>query len=147
MNLDTSKYGSCFFVVYPLYRMDDKTRIVFFNSRDELLRVDLNAIVYFEADGNYTKFVSVNGLTSLVFISLGSLEQLLALRLKDVPGKFARIGKSYIVNLDFIYRINTLKQELVLSDQRFFSKSLSLSKLALKNLKEIISPSIKTEAK
>ena len=124
--------------------MDSNVRYIFFNSRDELLRVDLASIVFFEADGNYTKFVSANGLTSLVFISIGRLEKLLTLRFKDTPGIFARVGKRFIVNLKYVYRINTLKQELILSDQRTFTESISLSKIALRNLKELLSPRNKT---
>lgn len=120
--------------------MPTKTKRIFFNSRDELIRVDLSSVIFFEADGNYTKFVSVNGLADMVCVSLGRMEELLALRFKDAPGSFARVGKRYIINLSFVYRINTLKQELVLSDQRSFSQTLSLSKIALKALKELISP-------
>ena len=120
--------------------MDSKKRIIYFNSRDELLRVDLSSVVYFEADGNYTRFVSENGLSSMVFMNLGKMEELLSLRFKDAPGSFVRIGKRYIVNLKHVYRIKTLKQELTLSDQATFSMTLSISKVALKALKELISP-------
>ena len=65
---------------------------IYFNSRDELLRVDLSSIVYFEADGNYTRMVSVNGLSSMVCMNLGKMEELIAIRFKDTPGVFARIG-------------------------------------------------------
>ena len=36
--------------------MDTTTNFLFFNSRDELLRLDISKIVYFESDGNYTKY-------------------------------------------------------------------------------------------
>ncbi len=126
---------------------DPKKRIIYFNSRDELLRVDLSSVVYFEADANYTKMVSANGLVDMVCISLGRMEELLVLRFKDAPGTFARIGKRFILNLNYIYRINTLKQELTLSDQHTFSYTLSISKVALKTLKELISPFNKMETK
>ena len=127
--------------------MDNKPRIIYFQSRDEFLRVDLTAVVYFEADGNYTRFVSINGLSTLIFMNLGKMEQLLSLRFKDAPGTFVRIGKRFILNLNYIYRINTLKQELTLSDQRTFTQTLSLSKIALKALKDLIAPNPKTESK
>ena len=122
-----------------------KPRIIYFNSRDELLRVDLSSVVYFEADGNYTKFVSVNGVADMLLMNLGRMEELLALRFKDAPGTFARIGKRFIINLSYIYRINTLKQELTLSDQQSFSYTLPISKVALKGLKDLISPYHKPE--
>ena len=120
--------------------MGTKNRRIIFNSRDELLRVDLSSVVFFETEGNYTRIVSMNGLISLVYINLGKMEELLALRFNDSPGSFARIGKRYILNLNYVYRINTLKQELILSDQRTFTHTISLSKIALKALKELISP-------
>lgn len=127
--------------------MEPKKKNIYFNSRDELLRVDLSSVVYFEADGNYTRFVSVNGLTSMVCMNLGKMEELLSIRFKDAPGSFARIGKRFIVNLKYIYSINTLKQELTLSDQNSFTMTLSISKVALKALKELISPTPANTAK
>lgn len=117
-----------------------KTSHIFFNSRDELFRVDLSFVVYFEADGNYTRFVSVNGLTDMVCINLGKMEEFLAMRKQDTPSSFVRIGKRYILNLKYVYRINTLKQELTLSDQRSFEYTITISKIALKALKELVSP-------
>lgn len=120
--------------------MEPKRKVICFNSRDELIRVDLSSVVYFEADGNYTRFVSMNGLTDMVCMNLGKMEELLSIRFKESPGTFVRIGKRYIVNLKHVYRINTLKQELTLSDQSSFNMTLSISKVALKALKELISP-------
>lgn len=120
---------------------------IYFNSRDELLKVDLNRVVYFEAETNYTKIVLSNGLSNLVLMNLGKMEELLSVRTKEDSRSFARIGKRYIVNMSYIYRINVLKQELTLSDQRFFSQTLSISKDALKKLKELMSPSSAKEAK
>lgn len=125
--------------------MEPKRRIIYFNSRDELLRVDLSSVVYFEADANYTRFVSVNGMASMVYMNLGKMEELLSLRFKDAPGSFARIGKRYIINLRYVYGINTLKQELTLSDQVSFSMTLSISKIALKGLKDLMSPHVLPE--
>lgn len=127
--------------------MDNKPRIIYFRSRDEFLRVDLASIVYFKAEGNYTCMVSFNGMKTMVLMNLGKMEQLLSLRFKDAPGTFARIGKRFIINLNYIYRINTLKQELTLSDQRTFVQDLSLSKVALKALKDLISPQPKAPTK
>ncbi|MBQ9584127.1 MAG: LytTR family transcriptional regulator DNA-binding domain-containing protein [Bacteroidales bacterium] len=117
-----------------------KTSHIFFNSRDELFRVDLSSVVYFEADGNYTNFVSVNGRTDMVCINLGKMEEFLALRRQEASSSFARVGKRHILNLRYVYRINTLKQELTLSDQRTFEYTITISKIALKALKELVSP-------
>jgi DNA-binding LytR/AlgR family response regulator len=115
----------------------EQQRLIF-NSRDELLRIDVPRIVYFEADGNYTYIVTSNKLKSAVCMNLGQMEDVLAQRLKEKKTLFARIGKKYIVNLSYVYRINPLKKQLVLTDFTDFSFQLELSKEALKSLKEIM---------
>lgn len=114
------------------------SEFIYFNSRDELLRVDTSCIVYFEASGNYTKFVLKNGETAIIGANLAKVSETLGRILGDNAKKFARIGKCYIINLTFIFRVNPLMQELVLSDQKSFSYTLNLSKEALKNLRELI---------
>lgn len=42
-----------------------KQEFLYLNSRDELLRLDINKIVYFEGEGNYTYIVSANNLKGL----------------------------------------------------------------------------------
>jgi len=112
--------------------------IIIFNSRDELLRLGTSKIVYFEADGNYTNIVTVNKLKSCVRMNLGEMERMLAFQLGEQSKTFMRIGKSYIINIKFIYRINILKQQLILSDYDHFSFQLTLSREALKNMKELM---------
>lgn len=120
--------------------MSHKPRIVRFATRDEVLRVDLTSIVYIEAAANYTKLVSFNGLTAFVFMNLGGMEKLLVNRFKDAPNTFVRVGKRFIINLNYVFRVNTLKQELILSDQRTFTFLLKISKDALKLLKDLVAP-------
>lgn len=113
------------------------TDFIYFNSRDELLRVNISQIVYFEADGNYTHFVLPNKLKGNIGINLAQTEKALSSRLGEKSRSFARIGKRYIINLKYIYQINVLKQRLVLSDGVHFAFQLEVSKEALKNLKDI----------
>ena len=113
-------------------------QLLVFNSRDEMLRIDVSRIVYFEADGNYTYIVTCNKLKSAVCMNLGQMEDVLAQRLKEKKSIFARIGKKFIVNLGFVYKINPLKKQLVLTDFTNFVYQLDVSKEALKSLKEIM---------
>ena len=43
---------------------------LYFNSRDELLRVNIDNVVFFEGDGGYTDIVSANELRSCVGMNL-----------------------------------------------------------------------------
>jgi DNA-binding LytR/AlgR family response regulator len=66
------------------------------------------------------------------------MEQYLAEKLNDDAKIFARIGKSCIINLNYVYQIDIVKQKLSLlhaESQKVFI--LSASKEALRNLRNI----------
>ena len=112
-------------------------KFLYINTRDELFKLDISKVVFFEADGNYTHFMMSHGkLKGSVCMSLSQMQKLLSVSLKDDASNFARIGKRYIVNLNYVYQISVLNQKLVLSDGERFVFHLSVSKEALKELKE-----------
>lgn len=111
---------------------------IFFNSRDELQRIDVSKVVYFEADGNYTDIVMINKLRAAVCMNLGEMEKVLALQLGDDCRNLIRIGKRFIINMNYVYQINVLKQQLILSDYDHFAFQVSISKDALKKMKELM---------
>ena len=111
---------------------------IFFHSRDELHRIEVSKIVYFEADGNYTDIVMVNKLRAAVCMNLGEMERALAEQLGPENKMFMRIGKRFIVNIQYIYQINILKQQLILSDYDHFAFQVSISKEALRKMKELM---------
>lgn len=112
--------------------------IVLFNSRDELLRMNVDKIVYFQADGNYTHVVAKNKLKSTLGASLTKTEEALTAQLGEKAQIFMRVGKRFIVNLRFVYSINPVKQHLLLSDMEQFAYQLPISKEALRQMKELL---------
>lgn len=112
--------------------------LIYFNSRDELLRLNMSHIVYFEADGNYTNIVLTNKLKCKVGMNLSQMFKTLEERMHGRDMFFARIGKRFIINLNYILQVNVLKHRLVLSDGEHFSYALDISKDALKKLKELV---------
>ena len=114
------------------------TGYIFFNSRDELQRIEVSKIVYFEADGNYTDIVMVNKLRASILMNLGEMENALAAQLGDGANIFMRIGRRFIINLRYVYSVNVLKQQLILSDYDHFAFQVSISKDALKKMKELV---------
>lgn len=113
------------------------TKYLYFNSRDELYRIDMQNIVYIEADGNYTHIVLRNEKRGTVCMSLMQMQNVLNEKLKEHAAVFARVGKRYIINLQYVYHINSLKQQLTLSDGSTFCYDICLSKEALRTLKEL----------
>lgn len=121
---------------------------IYFNTCDEFVRVDLRRVVFFEADRNYVHIVFQNGNKATILFSLGNLTKVLSVYIKEQNLKFVRIGKRYIVNLSFLYQINVLKQQLVLSDNITpKTYTLNISKIALKALKDLYSPKAVKEIK
>ena len=112
-------------------------KYLYLNSRDELYKIDIAKIVYFEAEGNYTNFYLSNKLKGSVCMNLAQMQKLINDNLQEAGAVFARVGKRHIVNLDYVLQISVLKQRLVLSDGEVFTYAVSISKDALKKLKEM----------
>lgn len=111
---------------------------LYFNTRDEMIRVKLERVAYFESDSNYCNVVFINGNKATLLTSLINLEDLLTKQFKSDASMFIRIGKRFIINKNFIFQINVQRQKLILSD--FVSLNiieLNISKDALKNLKNL----------
>ncbi len=113
-----------------------KTDYLYLNNRDELYRIDVSKIVYIEGDGNYTNVVQKNKLKACVCINLSGMQKLLSDSLRERATMFVRVGKGFIVNMNFIYRIHPFKQLLVMSDGESFAYKIECSKESLKALKE-----------
>ena len=111
---------------------------VYFNSRDKLIRLDIQKIVYFEGDGNYTYIVTANRQKVCITLNLAHTEEALAAQLGDKAKMYMRIGKRFIVNMNYIYQVDIQKQTLMLSDCERFLFQLPVSKEALKTAKELV---------
>lgn len=111
---------------------------IYFNSRDKLIRLDTQKIVYFEGDGNYTYIVTANKQKVCITLNLAHTEDALAAQLGDNAKRFMRIGKRFIVNMNYIYQVDIQKQVLMLSDYEHFIFQLPVSKEALKAVKDLV---------
>lgn len=114
-----------------------KKHIVIATSVD-LVRISPERVVYVASDGNYSTIVQSDGETRVLTFQLGQIEKIMSEQLGSEGNTFIRIGKSLIINRSYIYYINVQKQKLILSDNATFSHSVSASKEALKQLKELL---------
>ncbi len=113
--------------------------VLYLNSRDEFMRIDISKIVYFEADGNYTNIILSNSLKGVVCMNLAQMQKCLSEKLREQASIFVRIGRKYIINHSFVFLINPLTQKLILSDGEKFIYELKISKDALKQMKDLYS--------
>ena len=114
------------------------TEYLYINTRDELLRIECSKIVYMEGDGNYTNIVLINKQKSSVCMNLSDMQRLISESLRERASIFARIGKRFIINLNFVYQINVLRQALTVTDGIHFAFQLGISKEALRQLKTLM---------
>lgn len=115
----------------------NRAKYLYLNSRDEFFRVDISKIVYFESEGNYTNIILNNKMKATVCMNLAQMQTIISDSLKEGASMFARIGKRHIINLTYVYRIAILRQRLVLSDGENFEYQVSISKEALKKLRDM----------
>lgn len=109
-----------------------------FSTSSELIRVPAEEVVFITADGNYSAIHMADGSEYVLTMQLGQIERHIADRVKGVDNRFIRIGKSLIINREFITFINPSRQKLTLSDCRTFKHEVSASREALKALKDYI---------
>lgn len=116
----------------------NKEVCLYFQTRDELTKVNIQKVVYFEADGNYTKVFFVNGCNILILTSLTNIEKLLDETLVNKVHPFIRIGKRYVINTHYIFNLNVVRQKMVLTDcVHSVVYTLCISKEALKKIKQL----------
>lgn len=111
----------------------------------ELLRVPSDRLMYVSSDGNYSNVVTLDGRPRLVSLQLGQIEDLIGEQLGDNGGNFLRLGRSLIINIDYIYLIDISKQQLILSDCAGSWHELTASREVLIKLKAYIEALMKTE--
>lgn len=114
------------------------SRYLYINTRDELICVDCSKVVFLEGDGNYTHIVFINKQRASVCMNLSRMQQFLSESLCERASIFARVGKRFIVNLNFVFKVQPLTQSLVVTDGINFAFQLGVSKDALKSSRKFL---------
>ena len=110
---------------------------LYFNTRDEMTCIDTDKIALVKADGNYSKVVYINGKEINLTFGISKMDTILKEN-NDRRNKFVKIGRSYILNHFFVFKIEPLKQTMLLSDGEKYTIKVSLPKKTLKAYKDAI---------
>ena len=113
------------------------THLIISNST-ELVRIAANRIICIKAEGNYCDIYQLGNIKKTVTLQLGQIQDKLIEQLPEYVNDFARVGKSLIVNINYVYNINLTTQKLVLMYDKASSYEDKASREALKDLKERI---------
>ena len=114
-----------------------------FSVYGELYVVDLDRMLYFEADDHYTHVYYSSGTHFMIPFGLAKVEA--ALSDKGTAGDAVlRLGRKYIVNTRRVFHVNAVKQVAVLVDDHGTNYTLHLPKPVLRMLMENISGKLDT---
>ena len=102
-------------------------------AHDELYIIDLDRVLYMQADDHYTDVHYMSGGHFLVPFGLVKIEAAIA-TMPEARSAMMRLGRKYIVNTRRIFRINTVTELLYLSDSSGDNVSLHISKPVLRSL-------------
>ena len=108
------------------------------STKTELLRVPSERLMYVTSDGNYSYIYTQDGLSRLVSLQLGQIEDLILKQLGEEETPFVRLGKSLIVNRDFVFFIDISRQKIIVSDWKGNNTTLSASRQALVSFKSVL---------
>lgn len=82
----------------------------------EYIRIPANQLVYISADGNYSEIMTHDNRKRIVTIQIGQLADMITNQLQEGGEVFVRIGRSLIINRDFLHSIDIAKHQIILSD-------------------------------
>lgn len=107
------------------------------SAHDELYRIDLDQVLYMQADDHYTEVYYASGIHFMVPFGLVRIEAQINV-MPEARISHRRLGRKFIVNTKRIFRINTTKELLYLNDDAGNALSLHVSKPVLRSLMDYI---------
>ena len=90
-------------------------RRVLFNSRDELISIDLDKVALVKANGNYSTLYYISQREVMLSFGITKVFELIQ-NAHLTESQFVKIGRSLIINQTFLERIDVLRQQLILTD-------------------------------
>jgi len=147
---DAMKYDFIDYLLLPLEELDIRKAVLKFQKKHAVKKkrklclksykdyqyLDTNDILFLKADNNATEFHINDGKVTHAFKTLKTFES-------KLPRNFLRIHKSYIVNTDYISRINYGKYTLTIKGQTLCN--IPFTKTYLDNvahIKELLSETL-----
>lgn len=115
---------------------------IIFNSRDELICLDVDMIAVVQADGNYSRIIYINKHEINITRGISEIEKRLK-KHNSKKNRFIRLGRSILINHVFLEKIDLQRQTLILTDCGTNEIRINLSKKILKPYKKAVIESTK----
>lgn len=98
-----------------------KENVLIIRNRNEALYLQLDRILYIQADGNYCNIYFIDGsiLNTLTYQRAEIARMIQEQVPRESSKRFVMLGKSYLVNIDYVLRIQPSKQLLTFNVNQF----------------------------
>ena len=83
------------------------------SNAKELYRLPVDSIIYVSGDGDYSDIMMADGKPRTVTCQLGHIDEMLTRQLGTEGRNLVRIGKSIIINLDYLVFINPSRKRRI----------------------------------
>lgn len=125
--------------LHSIFRRTGKRIIIGSKSSQQIYLVEPASLMYIEAAQNYTDWYFSDGSQLTLTYQLNQCETFITSQLGDEDIlTIARVGRSAIVNLQYITQLDMTNKQLVISNRRGFVQKITVSEEILKKLKEAI---------
>ena len=112
--------------------------ILIIKNKSEVLYLQLDDILYIQADGNYSNIILADGgVINTLTYQRAEIARMIEEQLPDLCKQFVMLGRSYMVNTDYVLRIQPSKHLLTFCVNKFgTTKKISIQATA-KALQEL----------
>ena len=108
-------------------------------NKSEVLYLQLDDILFIQADGNYSNiFLADGGVINTLTYQRAEIARMMEEQLPDLCKQFVILGRSYMVNTDYVLRIQPSKQLLTFCVNRFGTTKKICIKATAMALSELI---------
>jgi len=114
-----------------------KEYLVIGNSK-EVFRIATEDILYVLSCGNYSVFYFTYGDTVSMLLSIGKVGESINILCPQTCKNFVRVGRSLIINLSYLLKVDVSGRKLVLLDRNKERKEVKASNASLKELVDFI---------
>lgn len=108
-------------------------------NANQMTKIPLDCLLCVTSDGSYSNINLIDGAKYTFSFNLYTFEKILEAQLGLEAERFIRVGKSLIINRDFVSMIDIQRKEITLADSELRCKvTIGASKEAVKGLKDLM---------
>ena len=116
----------------------DKESLLIIKNKSEVLFLQLDDILYIQADGNYSNIILADGgVINTLTYQRAEIARMMEEQLPKLCKQFVMLGRSYMVNTGYVLRIQPSKQLLTFCVNRFGTTKTVSIKATAKALTEL----------